>query len=371
MRIKYVSNLPSDLASGGFSGMNVAMLAALQQRADVAYVGPINPPPSRLAQIWSKLFRALGFPGQFFFFSKPRLRSIADQVALAVPEANTEFIFFHGFTPWVSWTGAVRYAAWSDCTFRDYIDVYHQRAQFDAADLKRIEEMEAAWLRRAEKVLFTSRWAAERAIGAYRLIPAKVEVVGIYGAVEPPVSDGYSGGSEFAFVSTDFRAKGGLVVAEAFGRLRQSYPEVRLIVVGDAPSSEVQGQPGVSYAGFLRKEAPQELGQFCAILARVRAVVHPTRADISPLLFIEAAYFGCPVIASRRYAIPEIVVEGATGLLLDDPDSVEAVTKAMQRLLEMKGDYLAMRKAAWAHSRKHFSRENFQERVWDALSLAA
>lgn len=371
MRIAYVSNLPSDLASGGFSGMNVAMLGALQRRAEVAYVGPINPPASRWAQVCSKIFRTLGLSGRFFFFSEPRLRFIAEQVVDEVVERDAELIFFHGFTPWVSWTGPVRYAAWSDCTFRDYIDVYHQRTQFDAADLKRIEEMEAVWLRRAEKVLFTSRWAADRAICAYRLDPAKVEVVGIFGAVEPPTNDCYSGASEFAFVSTNFTAKGGLVVAEAFERVRKIHPTARLTVVGDAPSAAVQSQPGVSYAGFLRKEVPRELEQFCAILGRVRAIVHPTRADISPLLFIEAAYFGCPVIASRRYAIPEMVVEGENGLLLDDPDSVAAVAGAMQRLMEMEGVYLAMRRAAWKYSREHFSRERFQERVRKALSLAA
>jgi glycosyltransferase involved in cell wall biosynthesis len=38
-----------------------------------------------------------------------------------------------------------------------------------------------------------------------------------------------------------------------------------------------------------------------------RALVNATRNDICPLLLVEAGYVGCPVISTRKFAIPEII----------------------------------------------------------------
>ena len=57
--------------------------------------------------------------------------------------------------------------------------------------------------------------------------------------------------------------------------------------------------------------------------------MHPTRSDIAPLLLVEAAMFGCPAIASRAFAIPELVADGESGLLLDAPGDPAEVAAAM------------------------------------------
>lgn len=344
--------------------MNAAACAALARRHALHYAGPIDPPVGALEKALSKTLRVSGVGGGFAAFSGRRLAAIAEEAARRLsPQADLDF--FHGFTPWIALRPARPYVAWSDCTFRDYVGLYHDRSRFSADDLARIEGAEAAWLRAANRVLFTSRWAAERATSDYRLDAARVGVVGIFGEFEPPQADVYAGAARFTFVSTDFAAKGGPVVLAAFRQLRARHPEAQLTIVG-APA-DIAEQAGVEYAGYLRKEVVEEHRRFREILASSLAVVHPTRSDIAPLLLVEAGLFGCPAIASRAFAIPELVTHGESGLLLDAPTDPDQVAAAMQWLLDHRFE---LRKGAWGQARAAHGKDAFEARLLAQVDAA-
>jgi glycosyltransferase involved in cell wall biosynthesis len=359
--INYVCNLPKQLRTGGFSGINAAAVAAIEKFEPICYVGPINPPFVRWQKALSKLLRVAGLPGAFSFFSERRLATIAAEVhSRCAPEARLDL--FYGFTPWIRSRTPRPYLAYSDCTFRDYMNIYHRREQFDAQDLERIERAEADWLRNARLVLFTSAWAAGRAISDYGLVKERVAVVGQYCDIELPARDVYQGSRQFAFVSTNFAAKGGPVVLSAFREVKRRHPEATLVVVGDQPTT-VGDEPGVTFAGFLHKERPPENARLREIFAQSRALVHPTHGDIAPLVIAEAGYFGCPVIASRKFAIPELIDHQRSGLLLDDPSQPVQVVDAMIAVLEDEDAYQGMRRAAWEKARREYSREPYEERI--------
>jgi len=335
--------------------MNAAAFSAINKFESTHYVGPINPPVIAPQKAWSKLCRVAGWRRSFFFFSGRRLQTIADEVhSKCQTEARLDF--FHGFTPWITTRPKRSYIAWSDCTFRDYVDIYHRREQFRRDDL----------LRKADRVLFTSNWAVERAVRDYSLDAGRVASVGIFGEVEMPARDSYAGRKEFAFVSTNFEAKGGRVVLAAFRDVRRLHPDASLVIVGDQPPRDAC-EPGVSFTGFLRKEVPEECRRFRKVLAGARAIVSATSSDICPLLFVEAGYFGCPVISTRKFAIPEIVDDRNTGILLDDLPNPSALAEAMSRILERTDEYPKMREAAWAKARGLHSRERFEERLCSRL----
>jgi len=78
---------------------------------------------------------------------------------------------------------------------------------------------------------------------------------------------------------------------------------------------------------------------------------------------VEAAYFGCPSISSRISAIPEIVEDGKTGILLDAPPSIDSVATAMEQLLDNDTEYRSIRRAAREKMCTEFSEAAFQSRV--------
>ena len=78
--INFVSNLPKDLHSGGFSAMSAAAFAALSKAYVVHYAGPINPSIIVWQKALSKFLRLAGAQGDFFFFSQRRLEAVAREV---------------------------------------------------------------------------------------------------------------------------------------------------------------------------------------------------------------------------------------------------------------------------------------------------
>jgi glycosyltransferase involved in cell wall biosynthesis len=357
--INFVSNLPRDQRSGGFSAMSAAAYEALRKLATIHYVGPINPPIIFRQKVVSKMLRTLGSQGNFFAFSRERLEAIAEEVNRRC-SPGAQFDFFHGFTPWILTKPPRPYVAWSDCTFRDYIDVYHRRPMFQPADLERIEQMEATWLGDAHYIGFSNAWAAQRAISHYKLDRSRVHVVGNFGEIEMPADDEYTGAKQFAFVSTDFDAKGGPTVMSAIRKLRRRHRDASLIIVGARPSNG-SNDPAISVTGYLRKEVPDEYAVFRRVLAGARALVHPTKSDISPLIIIEAGYFGCPTIAPNQFAVPEMVDHGVTGILLDDV-SATTVADAMVWMLENESSYREMRRHARARV-ANYSKAAFESKI--------
>jgi len=147
----------------------------------------------------------------------------------------------------------------------------------------------------------------------------------------------------------------------AFQKVRQRHADASLVIVGARPVNGAK-EPGVTFAGYLRKEVPEEYAAFRNILAAARALVHPTNSDVSPLIIIEAGYFGCPAIASNRFAIPELVDHSVSGILLESVSS-SAVADAMNWMLENKAAYPDMRRHARAKATTQHSRAAFASKM--------
>ena len=100
-------------------------------------------------------------------------------------------------------------------------------------------------------------------------------------------------------------------------------------------------------------------------------LLHPTTADINPMVLIEAGYFGCPAISTKRYAIPELVIDGVSGFLLDDPTDVAAIVGHMIWMLEQDESYWRMRKQVRDHMLGYYTREAFECRLSSEIARVA
>jgi glycosyltransferase involved in cell wall biosynthesis len=129
--------------------------------------------------------------------------------------------------------------------------------------------------------------------------------------------------------------KGHDIAALAVRALREEYPNLKLLVLGDGPDRaeierelEVAGDT-VVMAGFS--------DDVLDVLDGVDILVHPSRVDAFPTALLESLATGTPVVATAVGGIPEIVTDGETGLLLAPPPTVEGLTDALRRLLDDPG----------------------------------
>ncbi len=158
-------------------------------------------------------------------------------------------------------------------------------------------------------------------------------------------------------------SKGHDLLLEAFQHLRGEFPEARLLLVGDGirrqwveSLARERGLTGaVTFTGF-REDVPDLLGAMdCFVLAS-------TRTEGVPQSLLQAMAAGVPVVASAVGGIPEVIEDGATGLLVPpgDPDALAAGIGAV-----LKDSESARRRSAAARTlvAEKFSRVRVMERL--------
>jgi glycosyltransferase involved in cell wall biosynthesis len=126
--------------------------------------------------------------------------------------------------------------------------------------------------------------------------------------------------------------KGHALLLDALPSLIEAEPRTRVVLFGEGPNFEemrerVDGEglgAHVHFAGF--REDLVDLLPCCDVF------VHPARAEGSGVAPLEAAAAGLPVVATRVGGLPEAVVDGRTGLLVE-PDDPEGLRDALVRLL--------------------------------------
>jgi len=133
--------------------------------------------------------------------------------------------------------------------------------------------------------------------------------------------------------------KGFHVLVEACARLRDRGLPCRCLIIGDGPEAgrlqDLVNDFGVNDRVILRgKLPPAELMAYYrqADVLAMPACIRNQDADGIPTVLIEAMAMEIPVVATRVSGIPELVVDGETGLLVA-PDDAAALAEALARLL--------------------------------------
>lgn len=134
--------------------------------------------------------------------------------------------------------------------------------------------------------------------------------------------------TKFLFVGQLEPHKGVLLLLEA---LDQMGDDVEMHFAGDGSlaqcvSERAKRDARVTYHGFV------SLNNLVKLLEHIDAVVLPSICyENSPTVIYEAFLIGVPVIASRIGGIPELVVDGVSGLLVT-PGNKEELVSAMRRI---------------------------------------
>jgi glycosyltransferase involved in cell wall biosynthesis len=119
---------------------------------------------------------------------------------------------------------------------------------------------------------------------------------------------------------------------DAFARVHRTHPDARLAILGWGPL-EAQTKAHVARLGLddavfvLGRVEPRDW------LTRADVFAHTSRWEGFGIVLLEAMLAGLPVVATHVSAIPEIVLDGETGLLAP-PGDVAAVADALEHVLD-------------------------------------
>ena len=243
-------------------------------------------------------------------------------------------------------------------------------------------QMERLACRFAHRVICVSRSVRERAIASGLVRPEKAIVLGSGScngidasrfAPNPKLTQRATAlrrqlgipekATVILFLGRLTRDKGIPELVEAFARLDEQIPNVRLMLAGCFEEEDplppdtrrnLEEHSHIAFVGAVQ-DTP-------TVYAAADIVVLPSHREGLPTVVLEAQAAGKPVVGASATGIVDVITDGETGLLFPVGD-VAALTKALTRLIT---DNVLARKIESA-GREQVNREFQQGQVWDAL----
>jgi glycosyltransferase involved in cell wall biosynthesis len=252
------------------------------------------------------------------------------------------------------------------------VSTKHNDDPFRTGPFRHVERLLA---RRAVRIICITDSLAQfnvRRVG----IPAHKLVVIHYGLDQLPSPWGPAGGPELPAgsrlllaVSRLERQKGLDVAIEALALVRRRTPEAVLVVLGRGRLQEELLELAAAHGVADGVHLPGSVGDVSAWLRRAELLVHPARWEGFGLALLEAMLAGLPVVASRVSSIPEIVVDGGTGLLVP-PDDAEGLAAALDLLLADSALRDSYGRAGLERARTEFSVARMADRTLEVYEEA-
>jgi glycosyltransferase involved in cell wall biosynthesis len=310
---------------GGIGGSErhlLTLLPALAERSvDVSFLGLDD-----LSRAPDPFYDALAVP----YERLPAARDLDPRLALRVRRATRDADLVH--------THLVHADVYGALGARRLVSTKHNDDPFRAGAFRFVERGLA---RRASRIVAITEALARFQVERVGLPRDKIEVIH-YGLDEPPNAwganppDEVPGSARILLAVCRLEPQKGLDIAvRALPDIRRRHPEAVLAVLGEGPQREELDRLAreLDVPVFL----PGRVPDVAAWLRRAELLVHPARWEGFGLALLEAMLVALPVVATRVSSIPEIVVDGETGVLVP-ADDAPAFAEAVSRVLDDPAD---------------------------------
>lgn len=172
--------------------------------------------------------------------------------------------------------------------------------------------------------------------GEYKIVPNGIDVARFRG--QPPLADLRDGKLTILFVGRLEHRKGLGYLLRAFAILKEDYPQLRLLIVGDGPMRRW-------YANFLARKQLEDVimagyvpaSELPRYYASCDIFCAPNTGDESfGLILLEAMAAGKPIVGTNIDGFRSVVHSGREGLLVDRKDKHQ-LANAIQVLINDEG----------------------------------
>lgn len=150
----------------------------------------------------------------------------------------------------------------------------------------------------------------------------------------PPLKQKEYGQQKILFLGRLCEAKGIGELLAVMPQLKEKYPDCELYLGGiweDADLKQLASlqNDSVTYLGWLSGEEKKKYLQECDIF------VLPSYFEGQSVAILEAMAYSCGIVASKTGGIPQMIIEGETGLFAKPRDTV-SLQKGLEKLLSDK-----------------------------------
>jgi len=168
------------------------------------------------------------------------------------------------------------------------------------------------------------------------------------------------------------KLKGFSFLIEGFAAVHEALPEARLLVAGDGPEAnalqrrtrELGLEGVVHFPGAVASADVPDLLAEADLFVTPSAFDEEGRTEALGLVTIEAMAAGLACVGTRVGGIPEVIVDGETGVLVPPADP-GALALAVLRLLRDSDERTRMGRAGQERAERLFRLETYVDRVVD------
>jgi len=163
------------------------------------------------------------------------------------------------------------------------------------------------------------------------------------------------------FVGRLARKKGVEYLIRAFPDILACHPDARLLVVGDGPcrgelealSSQLRLEGCVRFAGAQPPAALPRFYQSSSVFVLPSVIAASGDTDGLPVVLLEAMAAGCSPVGTAVGGIPDVMIHGRTGLVVE-PGEPRALAAAINQVLDSPAEAARMGALARRWARRKF-----------------
>lgn len=178
------------------------------------------------------------------------------------------------------------------------------------------------------RVVFTRSTNITKSVVEQYEIPAE-KVFCVYAGSNIEVKDNISYERDYRnkhilFVGIEWLRKGGDDLIEAFKKILHKHPDAHLTIVGSSPELDL---PNCEVVGRVPHEEVKKYYEQASIFCL------PTKLEPFGIALLEAFSYQLPVVATNIGAVPDFVIHGKNGYLVQ-PGNVPELTQALLNLID-------------------------------------
>lgn len=231
----------------------------------------------------------------------------------------------------------------SDATYDLMNGYYFPRRNSIESRTREYEEQES--IKKADKIIYASKWAAENAVTHYGVSTNKTSVIP-FGAILPDIYNASEKNKKekinLLLVGSDWKRKGVDLAIETVERLNNIYKEKKfnLTIVGltaeESPSSR-KWPSYIRFEGKLNKNIPEELKKMVKIYSNSDIFILPTKAECAGIIFCEASMYGLPSITYKTGGTSSYIFDKKNGFLLPEGSGSKSFVRVVKDIID-KGE---------------------------------
>ena len=260
---------------------------------------------------------------------------------------------------------------WTDATFQNLLNFYEYVSNLPPSQINKTHAIQKKALQLSSCIILTSLWAIDSAVKYYetntdkiRLIPfsSNLSVYPNQAEVNEIIANRLNGNLKLLFLGVDWERKGGDEAVEVLNKLNAKGIKAKLFIIGTDILPQHTSNKNIIPLGFINKNEASGEKRIIELLKECSLLILPTRADCTPVAFIEANSYALPVITTNVGGIASVITNEVNGYYFNNENFVEQAVSLIEKLWTDKIAYANLCNSSYTRYQQEFSIDKLEEK---------